>query len=63
MNENPIIVPIQLRQAQAQERSTETQGVSIACELKLNDAEITFYNGIDKHILHAVLGEVNRNAR
>ncbi|MGL4972458.1 MAG: hypothetical protein ACRC6H_04885 [Culicoidibacterales bacterium] len=62
MNEQPIIVPIQLGTTQS-EQSAVIPAPTIACELELNGAAVTFYNGIDKHILHAVLGELGRHAR
>ncbi|MGL6009251.1 MAG: hypothetical protein ACRC1D_07340 [Culicoidibacterales bacterium] len=62
MNEKPIIVPIQLGAAHI-EPSEVVSAPAVACELELNGASVTFYNGIDKHILHAVLGELGRHAR
>ncbi|MGL6249043.1 MAG: hypothetical protein ACRC3A_08080 [Culicoidibacterales bacterium] len=62
MNEKPIIIPIQLETNQP-EQSAVITAPTVACELELNGASVTFYNGIDKHILHAVLGELDRHAR
>ena len=57
MKENPIIVPVQLDQSN--QRYTDTP----SCYFKINGAEATFYNGVDKHILHAVLAEMSKHAR
>ena len=32
------------------------------CQFKIKDAEVLFYNGVDKHILHAVLAEMSKYA-
>jgi hypothetical protein len=64
MKENPIIVPVQLDQSNLVEaHRTKTQGSIPSCQLKMNGAEATFYNGVDKHILHAVLAEMSKHAR
>lgn len=62
MNEKPIIVPVQLGVDQSEQLEV-LSAPTVACELELNGATVTFYNGIDKHILHAVLGELGRHAR
>ena len=59
MKENPIIVPVQLNQPSSDQRYTDIP----SCYFKINDAEATFYNGVDKHILHAVLAEMSKYAR
>ena len=55
MKENPIIVPVQLNQSSSDHTPS--------CYFKINGAEATFYNGVDKHILHAVLAEMSKHAR
>ena len=59
MKENPIIVPVQLNQSSSDQPYTDTP----SCYFKINGAEATFYNGVDKHILHAVLAEMSKHAR
>ena len=54
MKENPIIVPVQLNQPSSDQPYTDTP--------KINGAETTFYNDIDKHMLHAVLAEMSKHA-
>ena len=44
MKENPIIVPVQLNQPSSNQRYTDTP----SCYFKINGAEATFYNGVDK---------------
>ena len=61
MKENPIIVPVQLDQSNLVEAQPYTDTPS--CYFKINGAEATFYNGVDKHILHAVLAEMSKHAR
>ena len=59
MKENPIIVPIQLTHSNSSEPTLNETHTSIAsCHFKMNGAEVIFYNGVDKHILHAVLTEM-----
>lgn len=63
MKETRTIVPVQPIDSQTSNcQETHSNSRQIACHLTLNGAEIQFYNGVDKHILHAVLAEV-RNAR
>ena len=59
MKENPIIVPVQLNQPSSNQPYTDPP----SCYFKINDAEATFYNGVDKHILQAVLAEMSKHAR
>ena len=64
MKENPTIVSVRLDQSNLVEaHRTKTQGSIPSCQLKMNGAEATFYNGVDKHILHAVLAEMSKHAR
>ena len=64
MKENPIIVPVQLDQSNLVEaHRTKTHTDTPSCYFKINGAEATFYNGVDKHILHAVLAEMSKHAR
>jgi|GEM_PF-3073359 len=67
MNETRTIVPVQLNDtqkviSQPKQQENQIKPEQPACQLTINGAEVLFYNGIDKHILHAVLAEV-RNAR
>lgn len=64
MKENPFIVPVQLDQLNLVEaHCTKTQG-SIPCyQLKMNGVEATFYNRVDKHVLHVVLTEMSKHVR
>lgn len=55
MKENLMIVPIHLRQSPPGPTDTETNTYTPLCHFKMNEAEITFYNSVDKHILHAIL--------
>ena len=59
MKENPIIVPVQLNQPSSDQRYTDIP----SCYFKIKGAEATFYNGVDKHILNAVLAEMSKYAR
>ena len=64
MKENPIIVPVQLDQSNLVEaHRTKPYTDTPSCYFKINGAEATFYNGVDKHILHAVLAEMSKHAR
>ena len=63
MKENPIIVPVQLNQSNLVEsHRTKTQSSILSCQFKMNGSEATFYNGVDKHILYAVLAEMSKHA-
>ena len=57
MKENRIIVPIQLNQFASNPPDTDTT----SCYFKINGAEATFYHGVDKHILHAVLVKISKH--
>ena len=64
IKENPMIVRVQLNQSKpSSPTSTETHTSIPSCNFKMNVAEVTFYNGLDKHILHAVLAEISKYAR
>ena len=64
MKENSIIVLTQLDPSNLVEAyRTKTQGSIPSYQLKMNGAKATFYNGVDKHILHAVLAEMSKHAR
>lgn len=64
MKENPIIVPVQLTKSKQFESSqTEAKNLIPSCYFKMNKAEVTFYNGVDKYILHAVLAGMSKYAR
>ena len=60
IHENPIIVPVKLNESS---RSSSISSENPTCQFKIQDAEVTFYNGVDKHILHAVLAEMSKYAR
>ena len=64
MKENLMIVPVQLTHSNSSEPTLNETHTSIAsCHFKMNGAEATFYNGVDKNILHAVLAEMSKHAR
>ena len=64
MKENPIIVPVQLDQWNLVESyPTKSQSSIPSCQFKMNVVEAIFYNGVDKHTLHAVLAEMFKHAR
>ena len=37
--------------------------LNLLIQLKMNCIKVTFYKGVDKHILHAVLAEISKYAR
>ena len=59
MKENQIIVPVQLNSPASDQPYTNTP----SCYFKINGAKATFYNSVDKHILHAVLAEMFKHNR
>ena len=64
MKENPIIVPVALGDPHVKSPSvSSTSKDTPVCHFKIKDAEVTFYNGVNKHILHAVLAEMSKYAR
>lgn len=64
MKENPIIVPVSLSDSNLKSHSvSETNKNTPVCHFKIKDAEVTFYNGVNKYILHAVLAEMSKYAR
>ncbi len=64
MKENPIIVPVALSDSNLKSHSvSETNNNTPVCHFKIKDAEVTFYNGVNKYILHAVLAEMSKYAR
>ena len=56
MKENTIIIPVQLNHTSSKQCYTDTP----SCYFKINGAEPTFYNGVDKYILHAVLADISK---
>ena len=51
-----MIVPVQLTQSKPyKSTSTKTHTSILSCHFKLNGAEATFYNGLDKHSAHVSL--------
>ena len=64
MKENPIIVPVTLSDSNLKPHSVSaTVKDTPVCHFKIKDAEVTFYNGVNKYILHAVLAEMSKYAR
>ncbi|MDB8558542.1 hypothetical protein [Turicibacter sanguinis] len=64
MKENPIIVSVALSDSDLKSHTGfATSKDTPVCQFKIKDAEVTFYNGVDKHILHAVLAEMSKYAR
>ena len=64
MKENPIIVPVALSDSNLKSHSASATGKDIpVCHFKIKDAEVTFYNGVNKYILHAVLSEMSKYTR
>ena len=64
MKENPIIVPIALSDSNLKSHSVSATGKDTpVCHFKIKDAEVTFYNGVNKYILPAVLAEMSKYAR
>ena len=65
MTENQVIVPVKLSDSSVggKKEPSNISDSSPSCQLKINGAEILFYNGVDKHILHVVLAEVTKKAR
>lgn len=64
MKENPIIVPVALSDSDLKSHSgSATSKDKPVCHFKIKDAEVTFYNGVNKYILHAVLAEMSKYAR
>ena len=63
MKENPMIVPVTLRDAGVKNDSgSQMNQERPVCRLKIKDDEVTFYQGVNKSILHAVLEEMFKYA-
>ena len=64
MKENPIIVLVALSDSNLKSHLVSATGKDTrVCRFKIKDAEVTFYNGVNKYILHAVLAEMSKYAR
>ena len=64
MKENPIIVPVALSDCHAKSPQVSSTSKDMpVCHFKIKVAEVTFYNGVNKYILHAVLAEMSKYAR
>ena len=64
MKESPIRVPGALSDSGVKPNSgSMTNPETPVCHLKIKDAEVTFYHGVNKYILHAVLEEMFKYAR
>ena len=59
INENPMIVPIKLNESLDRQLATSER---VICHLKIQDSEVTFYSGVEKYVLHAVLEEMSKHA-
>ena len=63
MKENPIIVPVVLSDSNLKSHSVSATSKDTAvCHFKIKAVEVTFYNGVNKYILHAVLAEISKYA-
>ena len=60
INENLMIVPIKLNESPDHQLATSER---VACQLRIQDAEVTCYSGVEKCVLHAVLAEMSKHAR
>lgn len=58
IHENPLIVSIQSNEVAILHQKYK----KTVCLLKIKEDEATFYNGINKHILHAILAEITKYA-
>ncbi len=64
MKENPIIVPVTLSDSNLKPHSVSAIVKDTpVCHFKIKDTEVTFHNGVNKYILHAVLAEMSKYAR
>ena len=64
MKENPIIVLVALSDSNLKSHLVSVTGKDTrVCRFKIKDAEVTFYNGVNKYILHGVLAEMSKYAR
>ncbi len=64
MKENPMIVPVALSDSHVKSPSVSSMNKEMpVSHFKVKDAEVTFYNGVNKYILHAVLSEMSKYAR
>ena len=63
MKESPMIVPVAWSDSHLKFHSVSaTSKDKPVCHFKIKDAEVTFYNGVNKYILHAVLAEMSKYA-
>ena len=62
MKENPMIVPVALSDRVKSPSVSSTGKDAPVCHFKIKEAEVTFYNGVNKYILHAVLAEMSKYA-
>ena len=64
MKENPIIVPLALSDSNLKSYSVSATGQDTPiCHFKIKGAGVTFYNGVNKYILHTILVELSKYAR
>jgi len=58
MKSKPDIVPVQLSGNVQNQRQNETRTISSepTCRVKSGNLEITLHNGVDRYLLHTVLG-------
>ncbi len=64
MKENPMVVPVSLSDSDLKSHSGSTTSKDTPVyHFKFKDAEVTFYNGANKYILHAILAEMYKYAR
>lgn len=64
MKESPMIVPVAWSDCHAKSLSVSSARKDLPiCHFKIKDAEVTFYHGVNKSILHAVLAKISKYAR
>ena len=60
MKEKPMIVPVALSDSDLKSHSgSATSQDTPVYHFKVKDAEVTFYNGVNQYILHAILAEMS----
>lgn len=64
MKEKPMIVSVAWSDSDLKSHSESvTSKDTPVCHFKVKDAKVTFYNGVNQYILHAVLAEMSKYAR
>lgn len=63
MKENSMIVPVALSDCLKSPSVSSNGRETPVCHFKFKETEVTFYNGVNQYILHAVLAEMSKYAR